>query len=298
LKIGELIRANRRITVLELLQEVGISVGSVEEILHNELKVSKVSARWVPRLLSPEHRERRLVAVTELLQRYEREGAEFLDLIVTCCETLVHISLLNQKKQASSANTPSLHTPKSESNCFQRGRSWLLCSGIPRVSFTWTFWWSNNHQSAVLFNYAEWESGAGDSLKAKKKAGFSLLPPGQRSSSHCGFNSTETEVRCPASSSVQSWLSCIWLSFVWTNEGGFRRQEIWNNDDVIAAVQSWIHEQPKTLFETGIKKLQNVGRSLWQSAGTAVERSVRLLCCVGNCRNFGRHDFSFQFERP
>jgi histone-lysine N-methyltransferase SETMAR len=68
LKIGELFRANRRITVLELLQEVGISVGSVEESLHDELKVSKVSARWVPWLLSPKHRERRLVAVTQLLQ--------------------------------------------------------------------------------------------------------------------------------------------------------------------------------------------------------------------------------------
>jgi hypothetical protein len=40
LKIGELIRANLRITVHQLLQEVGISVGSVEEILHNELNVS------------------------------------------------------------------------------------------------------------------------------------------------------------------------------------------------------------------------------------------------------------------
>jgi hypothetical protein len=28
-----------------------------------------------------------------------------------------------------------------------------------------------------------------------------------------------------------------------------------NNDEVIAAVQSWIHEQLKTFFETGIKKL-------------------------------------------
>jgi histone-lysine N-methyltransferase SETMAR len=28
-----------------------------------------------------------------------------------------------------------------------------------------------------------------------------------------------------------------------------------NNDEVIAAVQSWIHEQPKTFFETGVKKL-------------------------------------------
>jgi histone-lysine N-methyltransferase SETMAR len=90
LKVGELIRANLRITVLELSQEVGISVGSVEEILHNELNVSKVSARWVPRLLSPEHKERRLVAVTQLLQRHEREGAEFLDSILTYDETWVH----------------------------------------------------------------------------------------------------------------------------------------------------------------------------------------------------------------
>jgi hypothetical protein len=42
LKIGELILANRRITVLELLQEVGISVRSVQDILHNELIVSRV----------------------------------------------------------------------------------------------------------------------------------------------------------------------------------------------------------------------------------------------------------------
>jgi hypothetical protein len=67
LKIGELIRANRRITVLELSQEVEISAGSVEEILH-ELRVSRVSARWVPRLLLLEHRERCLVAVAQLLQ--------------------------------------------------------------------------------------------------------------------------------------------------------------------------------------------------------------------------------------
>jgi hypothetical protein len=77
LKIGELMRANRRITVLELSQEVGISVGSAEEILHNELKVSKVSAMWVPRLLSPEHKQRCLVAVTQLLQRPREKEPNF-----------------------------------------------------------------------------------------------------------------------------------------------------------------------------------------------------------------------------
>jgi hypothetical protein len=140
LKIGELIRANCRITILELSQEVGISVGSVEEILHNELEVSKVSARWFPRLLSPEHRERRLVAVTQLLQRYERKGAEFLDSVVTCDETWVHYVTSESKRSSKQwKHTHSPTPPKKRKQFFQRGRSWLLCSGIPRVSFTWTF---------------------------------------------------------------------------------------------------------------------------------------------------------------
>jgi hypothetical protein len=32
-------------------------------------------------------------------------------------------------------------------------------------------------------------------------------------------------------------------------------KRFWNNDEVIAAVQSWIHKQLETFFETGNKKL-------------------------------------------
>jgi histone-lysine N-methyltransferase SETMAR len=132
LKIGELIRANQRITVLELSQEVGIIVGSVEEILHNELKVSRVSAKWVPRLLSPEHRERRLVAVTQLLQRYEREGVKFLDSIVTCNETRVYYFTPESKRTSKQWKHTHSPPPKKRKQFFQR----LLCSRIQSVSFT------------------------------------------------------------------------------------------------------------------------------------------------------------------
>ncbi|GFG40209.1 hypothetical protein Cfor_09797, partial [Coptotermes formosanus] len=111
LNIGELIRVNRRITVLELSQEVGIRVKSVEELLHNELVVSKASERWVPWLLTTEHRERGLVAVTQLLQKYEREGAEILDSNVISDETWVHYFTPESKERLSSASTPILHTP-------------------------------------------------------------------------------------------------------------------------------------------------------------------------------------------
>jgi hypothetical protein len=48
--------------------------------------------------------------------------------------------------------------------------------------------------------------------KRRKRQDLSLLPPRQCLSSHCGFNDgncTETEVGCPASSTVQSRLSSI-----------------------------------------------------------------------------------------
>jgi histone-lysine N-methyltransferase SETMAR len=94
---GELIWADRGVTLLELSQEVGISAGSTEDILH-ELVVRKVSARWVPHLLTTEYRERCLVAVTQLLQQYEREGGQFLDSVVICDETWVHYFISESKK--------------------------------------------------------------------------------------------------------------------------------------------------------------------------------------------------------
>jgi hypothetical protein len=56
LKTGALIRANRRITILELSQELGISAGSVEEILY-DFVVTRVSMMWGP--AAPDNRAQR-----------------------------------------------------------------------------------------------------------------------------------------------------------------------------------------------------------------------------------------------
>ena len=54
------------------------------------MKYSNVSARYVFRLLMPEHKEKILVAATQPLQRYEKNGANILESIVTCDKTYVH----------------------------------------------------------------------------------------------------------------------------------------------------------------------------------------------------------------
>jgi hypothetical protein len=70
-----------------------------------------------------------------------------------------------------------------------------------------------------------------------------------------------------------------------------------NNDEVIAAVQSWIYEQPKTFFETGIKKLSESWHKGMAINGDYIENQcVKLFHFVVN--NVFRNKFSFKFERP
>lgn len=48
--VRDLIEEDRRVTISEIASHVGISFGSVQAIISDELKFRKLSARWVPRL--------------------------------------------------------------------------------------------------------------------------------------------------------------------------------------------------------------------------------------------------------
>jgi len=54
------ILADRWVKVLEIANELSLSVGSVETIIHEHLKFFKVSARWVPKQLTNEHKQQRI----------------------------------------------------------------------------------------------------------------------------------------------------------------------------------------------------------------------------------------------
>ena len=51
-RVYHMVMDDRRLTVNQIANAVGISRERVENILHNELGMSKVSASWVPRLLT------------------------------------------------------------------------------------------------------------------------------------------------------------------------------------------------------------------------------------------------------
>ncbi|XP_041350779.1 protein GVQW3-like [Gigantopelta aegis] len=59
-KIHDIIIADRRVTKRYIATELGISQERIHAVIHNEPQMSKVSARWVPKLLGPDLKRTRL----------------------------------------------------------------------------------------------------------------------------------------------------------------------------------------------------------------------------------------------
>jgi histone-lysine N-methyltransferase SETMAR len=77
---------------------------SVENCLHEtvtkRLGYRKLCARWVPKMLTDVHKKNRVAAVQAFLVRYEDQGDDFLDCIVTGDETLVSHHTPENKRQS------------------------------------------------------------------------------------------------------------------------------------------------------------------------------------------------------
>ena len=76
-QVKTLVQEDRRVTVKQLAAITKMSVGSIETILHDHLYMSKVSARWVPRLLTPNQKEQRADSCKELIE-LESKNTRFL----------------------------------------------------------------------------------------------------------------------------------------------------------------------------------------------------------------------------
>ena len=81
---------DRRTTIRQIAQTCGISKSTVERILHEKLNLNKVSARWVPRMLTADQKRRRVQVSQELLVEYRANPESFIRHRVTQDETWVH----------------------------------------------------------------------------------------------------------------------------------------------------------------------------------------------------------------
>jgi hypothetical protein len=78
-----------RITQKQIAGRLGMSKERVSYII-GLLGYTKVCSRWVPHMLTPEKKQKRVEICEELLKRYREEGDQFLLNIVTGDESWIH----------------------------------------------------------------------------------------------------------------------------------------------------------------------------------------------------------------
>lgn len=110
-QVRTVVRSDRRMTVREIADEVGIAKTVCHVILTEDLGMRRVSAKFVPRLLTEDQRELRMLMASELFER-SCEDPEFLSNIITGDETWVYGYDPETKKQSSEWKTPSSPRPK------------------------------------------------------------------------------------------------------------------------------------------------------------------------------------------
>ena len=82
--------SQRRWTIYQIAETVGISVGSAHSILHDDLYLSKLSARWVPKALRPDQLNLRSELSTAILLKIEADEDRFFDRIIAGDEAWVY----------------------------------------------------------------------------------------------------------------------------------------------------------------------------------------------------------------
>jgi len=110
-KVRTIVRNSRRLTVREIADDCGISVGSCGVILTDDLHMKRVCAKFVPRLLTGEQREQRQTIARDLFERSYKD-VQFLKNTVTVDESWVYGYDTETKQQSSHWKGPTSPRPK------------------------------------------------------------------------------------------------------------------------------------------------------------------------------------------
>lgn len=93
------VQEDGRVTIRELAATFGVGVRIIHRILHEDLGLSKKSARWVPKLLNTDQKQERVRICQNFVTAIRRHKLD-LDNIVTMDETMVSQHTPETKKQS------------------------------------------------------------------------------------------------------------------------------------------------------------------------------------------------------
>ncbi|XP_011057112.1 PREDICTED: uncharacterized protein LOC105147650 [Acromyrmex echinatior] len=100
------ILSDRKVKLRELTETVGISKERAGYILHDVLEMKKLSARWVPRLLTIDQKQQRVDDSMAGLALLQRNRANFFQRFVTMDEMWVHYHTPESNRQSAETEKP------------------------------------------------------------------------------------------------------------------------------------------------------------------------------------------------
>lgn len=275
-QVEALVLADRRITVEGIVQTVHISHGSVCNILHNDLNMTKVAARWVPRLLTPMQKERRKESAMEMLQQCQTDPDNFFDRLVTMDECWVYHYDPETKEQSKQWKHISSPPPKKAKMQPSSGKVMLSvfwdCNGLLLTDY------ARKGQTITGNYYRDLLTRLRDTIKAKRRGkltkGVRLLHDNapahsaQATVTHAADLGYEILPHPPYSPDLAPSDFFLFPRM----KSPMRGRRFQDDDEVIAEVEHFLNTQSEDFYNQGLRQLIHRWEKCVALCGSYVEK--------------------------
>ena len=89
-KVRKILGTDKRMNIKEIAEALGISLGSVHFILHENLKMKELRAKWLPHLLNQGQKDAPVLALQRNLAKMSNNLSDFWCRFMTVDESRVH----------------------------------------------------------------------------------------------------------------------------------------------------------------------------------------------------------------
>jgi hypothetical protein len=111
-QVHDMVLDDRQMKVREIVETIGISKECVGYILHKELDMKKLCARWVPRLIIADQNHTYMNISEQCLEHFNNNKIDFVRRFIIMDETWIHHYTPESKQQSKQWTEASFSVPK------------------------------------------------------------------------------------------------------------------------------------------------------------------------------------------
>ena len=219
---------DQRLSVNFIAESVGISIGSAHSILRENLMMKKVSAQWVPRMLSDVQKVDRTETSASLLSLFNENPDNFISRFVTADKTWLHLFDPESKTQSMAWKHVTSPPPRKFHVVVSVRKVMDTILGCWRHCTDWLSWtWQHYYRN--LLCWSDWKMLSSTEREETRKIASWDQDNATHLLTHL-ITSTDCHPKCrfrtAPSSTVFIRLGPQWLLFVSKTEGIHERTEI------------------------------------------------------------------------